>query len=214
MTKLFTGSIGRLLVVASHSGAGKTTFLDNSRQYLDTTNYPPHLEDFHDLTRNHINVTDIVNYKEARFENLCLHVDLSMPIRRHQPRPKNHNELKNLISPTLYERWPDLNQYMRQAEHVDIVIYFVRRDIHFTRWLYDRSLRKNHNRGLLMSVVTAVLGDSTDNWGLHRQVYRAWLEYAKGLESRSMAVIDANADKYKFMEIAEFCHEIENKYES
>jgi len=214
MSKIFTGSIGRLLVVAGHSGSGKTTFLRDSQRYLNVTNYPPHLEDFHDLAVDHINIGGLKKYDETHFKNLCLHVDLSMPIRRSRPGPQNRAELEDLICPAMYKSWSILNQYLIQAEHIDIVTYFVRREVHFSRWIYNKSIRDTNGEGGVRNVLAAVGGDSTDNSGLHRKVYRAWIEYVEMLECRSMAVIDANKDEYRFMEISEFNREIKNQYKS
>ncbi len=206
--KIFKGSIGRLLVVAGHSGSGKTTFLHDSVRYLNVTSYPLNLEDFHNLTKDHIEVMRLGLLKKKRYENLCLHVDLSNPVRWHQPSPRSHTELKDLICPEMYENWEELDQYMRQAEYLDIVTFFVRREVHFSRIVYDKNLRDSNGKRKIDSIIAAVCGDSTDNSSIHRQVYRAWIEYAASFESRSMAVIDANGDEYRFMEESEFLREI------
>ncbi len=212
MPQIFTGSIGRLLVVAGHSGAGKTTFLKNSPQYLTDFGQQLHLDDFHELASKHINTIRLSNYDVDRFENLCLHVDLSQPIRWYRPGPKNRTDLVRIISPKMYERWLALNHYLRKAETLDIVTYFVRRDIHFARWIYDKGLAKNDGAGRVRRVITAVCGDSTDDSALHRGVYQAWMGYVETLRARSNTVIDANTSEYVFMDRADFQMEIDTKY--
>ena len=206
--KMFKGSIGRLLVVAGPSGSGKTTFLHDSARYLNVTSYPPDLEDFHDVTKDHIEVMRLGSLKEKRYENLCLHVDLTNPIRWCQPRPQSHTELEDFICPEMYENWEELNQYLRQAEQLDIVTYFVSREVHFSRLFYNKNLRNFNGIRKIDSIIAAVASDSTDNSSIHRKVYRAWIEYATSLESRSMNVIDANTDEYKFIEESEFLRQI------
>ena len=208
---MFQGEIGRLLLFAGQGCSGKTTFLNNTRKYLPVLEFPDHLEDFHDLAARHVNILSLKAQSQQCYENLCLHVDLWQPIRQYRPSPQNRADITRLIRPALYETWQELAKYARRASTVDIVTYFVRREVHFSRWLYDKGMAQ-HGGGNVMRLFVAVCGDSTGESELHRGVYRAWNSYAEALKPRAMAVIDANSQEYSFMRSENFLYEIENAY--
>ena len=220
---IFPGEIGRLIIIAGHSGSGKTSFLTNVDSYIEPNILPAHLGDFSTHAASHIDIMKLPQSKVKRFETLCLHVDISQPARWKTPPPKTRDELLQNLNPSMFADWAALNSYLHRAEQLDIIIYFVQREIHFSRWMYDKSFSKNdaamqkakgnqHQGGSVLQVISALFGDSSNGSELHRHVYKAWLEYIKPFDPRSISVVDANTENYHLMEPSRFPLLLEEGY--
>lgn len=210
MAQLYSGQIERLLIFAAPSGSGKTTFLNAPEERLAENTIPQCLSGFYDMARNHRTVMKMKHASKPVFDNLCIHVDLTNPIRWMKPRPKRRDKLLERIGPKLFDDWKALKTYATRASTLDVVTFFVRREEHFRRWT-GRALQQAPG-GQLRVIVTTVNGDSTRNSELHRRVYHAWYEFANALHPRSFNVIDGNGETYQFISPSQFKSEIDNGY--
>ncbi len=212
MQERYTGSIGRLVVIAGPSGAGKSSFLNNPLRYLEPESYPVGLQPFHTFSERHIDVDKLRTFRKPWFDTLCLHVDLFQPVRRCEESINSYGDFCEWLTPEMYRQWGSLHQYVQQAEQLDIVTFFVRREVNFSRLVYDKGLATDSDGGRMLRRIAAICGDSRDASRLHRQVYQAWYQYASQLISYSSSVLDANADEYRFITTDTFLAELELGY--
>ncbi len=212
MSKLYRGGIGRLVIFAGPSGSGKTEFLKKPSDRLRSDNTPPPIADFHSLAVRHTNIMDLRKVTKLRLENLCMHVDLTQPIRWLSQPPRNRKNLLNSIEPQMFSDWKELTNYCERASEIHVITFFVRREEHFRRWT-GRALQKDPN-GNLRRTVTAVNGDSSNQSELHRKVYSAWRDFVKMLTPQSNQVINGNEETYSFLSNEEFEAEINTGYKS
>ena len=68
------------------------------------------------------------NSASRRYDNLCLHVDITQPIRWKRPRPKSRRALLRILGPELFSEWPQFVQYTNVATTIDLITFFVRRE--------------------------------------------------------------------------------------
>lgn len=198
MPKLYSGAIERLILVAGPSGAGKSTFLSEPERYLGNLVLPPELADFCELARQHGHVSRLHHAFEPRFDALCLHVDITVPIQRMlQKLPKTRREMYDVIRPDLYHDWERLMAYAQHAEVLDIVTLFVSREENRRRWHGRKAI--DSNPPFLRQLASQFLDDGPQADDLHRRLYQAWVEFCADLEPRSHQMLDANGPDYALM---------------
>ena len=207
---LYGGAIKRLVIIAAPSGAGKSTFLDNSTTML-SGKLPAELHDLHELATEHHTIRDLRRVRQRSFENLCMHVDLSRPVRKLKRRAGNRDDLLASLTPRLYENWKELNVYMQRATEVHIATMFVRREEHYRR-LLERYQRKGSTRKW-NAAVELVSRDAANNSELHRKAYDAWRRFLTDVDTCSNHIIDANTNRYFFTSKSEFDKEIDFGYQ-
>ena len=207
----FGGTFGRLLLLAGPSGCGKSTFLQRPRDYLAPSALLPHLRDLYTLAETHVDITKLGAQPAQHYEQLCLHVDITQPVRWHRPLARSRQELLSLLQPDLFRHWQQLQRYLREASEVDVITLFVRRKVHFSRWIFDKGLA-HQNVGKERQEVIAIYGDSGDDSVLHRRLYQAWHAYLTGLPIRSSTVLDANGASYHVLEERDFTRQLRAGY--
>jgi hypothetical protein len=206
--KKFEGTIDKLVVLASQTGAGKTTFQKNPGRYLSKEDLPGDISDFFELSRSHLTLASLEATSKKHFNQLCLHVDLSRPIRNLEPAPKTRDDFVESISSECFEQWESLNRILKQSSETYFVTYFVDREEHFRRWMFNRALGRNSN-SRTNKLVAAVIGDSTHNSELHRLLYRRWVDFIVSGKHHGHFVIDASTDKYSFIDHQEFLENLQ-----
>jgi len=212
MRKLYRGKIGRLIIFAAPSGAGKTSFLNNPKALLTTDALPAQISDLYDLAPKHKNIMHLKKNSRPNFEQLCMHVDLTQPIRRLKPTPNSREQLLSAIEPRIFSEWRELKSYTERASEIHVITLFVRREEHFRRWT-NRALKKNPT-SWLRKTMTIVNGDSTNESELHRKVYRSWQDFVKTMSARSCHIIDGNGANYSFLSQCKYESEINTAYQT
>jgi hypothetical protein len=206
----YNGGIKRLILFAGPSGSGKTTFLNNPESFMPRTGLPELITDLFELAPHHRTIMDLKNEKRASFENLCLHVDLSHPIRQLNGNIFTIAELKHNLTAMMYQDWPELIRYIRSASEVQVVTFFVRREQHFLRWA-SRALEK-YPKGYYEIPLATVNGDSSGHSELHRRVYLAWEEFIFSQRVSSKFTISGNDSQYEFIEESKYHQELQSGY--
>ena len=202
MPALFSGEIGDLLLLAAPSAAGKSTFLRNPDRYLPRESLPAALRGLHELAGSHRGVMTLAESAESSFTRLCVHVDLSQPLHRVNPRPASREELLERVTPALFSNWPELDACLRCARQIHVVTLFVRREEHLRRWL-----QRGGQISQLFSpqdLAASILCDATRQAELHRRYYYAWHDHARSLPARSYSILDAETDCYRWLPTSQF----------
>ena len=211
--QVYPGAVGRLLIVAGQTGAGKTTFLERPETFLRQEDLPEELADLFDLARTHEGIMHLARRKEAHFDSLCLHVDITNAVRWIMTEPRSREELLASIDPAIFSSWVQLSECIRHASPVDIITLFVRREEHFRRFVYGKKLRDTPNKKLLTRLA-AVVGDSDNKAEVHRKVYAAWIEFTRGIRCRSHSYLDGHGDRYTFISEKAIREELSGGYKS
>lgn len=202
MPALFSGEIGDLLLLAAPSAAGKSTFLHNPGRYLPHESLPAELRGLHELAGSHRPIMTLAESVESSFPRLCVHVDLSQPLRRLAPRPGSREELLDRITPELFSGWPELEACLRCARQIHVVTLFVRREEHLRRWLQRGG--QISQQFSPQDLPASILCDATRQSELHRRYYHAWHDYARSLPARSYFILDAESDCYRWLPSSQF----------
>jgi hypothetical protein len=211
--KIYRGAIGRLIIVAGQTGAGKTTFLERPHTFLSQDDLPGELADLFGLAKAHEGIMHLAKRKEEHFDSLCLHVDITNAVRRIVTEPKSREELLAAINPAIFSSWRELSEYMKSASRLDIITLFVRREEHFRRFVFGKKLRNAPDKKILTRLA-AVVGDTDNKSELHRKVYSAWIEFTRGTRCRSHYFLDGQGDKYAFMSEKAIREELRDGYKS
>ena len=212
MTEVFEGEIDRLLVFAGQSGSGKTTFLENPEERLSSDQLPDEIADFHELGQEHIDLMYLHKLDQKKFDQVCIHVDLTNPVRWLDSRPNNRDKLLAEIEPSMFSRWHELENCLNRASEIHFITFFVRREENFRRWV-SRGLMGDPDSVFLKRVV-AVNGDVTNHSELHRQVYRAWHGFEQNFSAKSRHIIDGNSTTYSFLSESDYENEINGAYKT
>lgn len=210
MGNLYKGKINRLIIFAAPSGSGKTSFLKEPKARLSLENVPSPIADFHKLAPKNINIMGLIMAWRPMFTNLCLHVDLTQPIRWLAPSPSSRENLLAAIQPQMFSNWKELVSYSTRASEIHVITLFVRREEHFRRWT-GRALNQDPKGGF-NRVVTTVNGDNTNGSELHRKVYRSWQDFVEVLSPQSSHILDGNGSSYCFLSQSEYEIEIDTEY--
>ena len=209
--RLYRGDIKRLVILAAPSGGGKSTFLDNSESMLDASRLPTELSDFHDLAKTHVTIRGLRSDRTPGFDDLCMHVDLSRPIRKLDRFASNRDQLLAKLTPRLYSEWNELAAYTQRAEEVHVLTMFVRRKTHCQRWMERAKQRKNVRK--LSTALNLINSDLSNGSELHRAAYDAWRRFVASIDADSNHIVDADTDRYTFLSSAEFDREVDFGYQ-
>lgn len=210
MGKPYQGEIDRLIIFAGPSGSGKSSFLEKPETRLSPETLPVELHEFYELAKNHETVKAMKNRTESRSDKLCLHVDLTNPVRWIKSQPETRDDLLEELIPEMFQKWEELNTYLKNSKVIHLVTFFVRREEHFLRWT-GRAL-KSDPEGKFIRRVAAVNGDSSKGSELHRAVYRSWIEFIEGFKLESEHILDGNGETYSFMKQEDFQAELKLGY--
>lgn len=188
-------SIRRLILVTGPSAVGKSSFLKDPLSFLGSGQLPLGFQDLVDTFEDFKLINEYTPPSAgARLDTLCMHIDLSHPLRELKVQPNSRDALFDLLNADLFQSWEELLKYMDCAEEVQVVTLFVKRPEHFRRFVYGRKMAIGIEK--IKTALVAWLGDSEHGSILHRRYYSAWLQFLQQFSHVQHTVIDANGKKY------------------
>ena len=199
--------IDNLILISAPPGAGKSSFLENPRNYFDSNQITKELDFLNEDYIEHIHINEDMEFKIKKLNRLVIHVDLFNFSYYPKPIPGNFEGIKkNLKGKT--QVLNRLKSYFDKSKKIINLILLVNPLVNSQRHFY-RQLKRQFLR--VPTFQTAALSSHWNGGEIQKYLYKFWNHFLKDKKIDKVFFISACKDKYYFISYEEYIYALETK---
>ena len=198
--------IDHLILISAPPGAGKSSFLENPRNYFDSNQITKELDFLNEDYIEHIQIAEDTEFKIKKLNRLVIHIDLFNFSYNPKPIPENFEEIqKNLKGkPKFLNR---LKSYFDKSKKITNLILLVNPLVNSQRY-FSRYINQNLK---VNTIKSASISSQWNGGEIQKYLYKFWNHFLKDKKIDKVFFISICKDKYYFISYEEYIYALETK---
>jgi len=210
MFSLFKSSkipdIDHLILVSGPPGSGKSYFLENPKNYVDSKKVINELDFLNEDYVDYIHLGLDKKFKIRKLNRLVIHIDLFNFSYCPKPIPENFKGIKNNIkgNARILNR---LKSYFDKSKKITNLVLFVNPLVNSQRH-FSRNIKRNSRTNTIQS---AAISSHWNGGEIQKYLYKFWNHFLKDKKIDKSIFISICKEKYYFISNEEYIYALETK---